>query len=287
MPKLSIITINLNNSSGLRKTINSVVEQTFNDYEYLIIDGGSNDGSVEIIKEYKKNITYWISEPDKGIYNAMNKGIIKSSAEYLLFLNSGDFLFDEKVLESVFNLDSYGSHILYGDYVIVYRDFSKNVSFNKIKINLEFLYYSNLGHPACFFRRDLFDHDYYDENLRMVSDWKFLIKKIVLENKSLYYVNVPISCFDTSGVSNNPEFQHIIAQERKQVLNEFFPPLMLENIIELHELISFKPVKHILEFRNYSILGSLIFGFNRLVLRSNQKLISLKNQLSGMYFKNN
>ena len=86
--KLSIITINLNNAAGLRKTIQSVVNQTYIDFEYIIIDGFSSDGSIEVIKEYADRINYWVSEPDRGIYNAMNKGILKTSGEYIHFLNS-------------------------------------------------------------------------------------------------------------------------------------------------------------------------------------------------------
>ena len=86
--KLSIITVNRNNKDGLEKTIRSVIRQTSHDYEYIIIDGASTDGSPEIIRNYEENITYWISEPDTGIYNAMNKGIRKAQGDYCLFLNS-------------------------------------------------------------------------------------------------------------------------------------------------------------------------------------------------------
>ena len=112
--KFSIITVNYNNKEGLRKTIESVIHQTFNDYEYIIIDGGSTDGSVDIIKEYNDKISYWISEKDKGIYNAMNKGIRVSTGDYLLFLNSGDHLSENNVLEKVFPyLD--GTDFVYGN----------------------------------------------------------------------------------------------------------------------------------------------------------------------------
>jgi len=99
--KLSIITINYNDKEGLRKTIESVLSQTWTDYEYLIIDGGSADGSLDVIREYEDKITYWISEKDNGIYNAMNKGIVKSKGAYLQFLNSGDYLVDNKVFENM------------------------------------------------------------------------------------------------------------------------------------------------------------------------------------------
>ena len=103
LPKLSIITVNLNNKAGLQKTIESVFSQTFTDYEYLVIDGGSEDGSKELIKKYENKFVYWVSEKDKGIFNAMNKGILKASGEYLLFLNSGDYFYDSAVLDDVFD----------------------------------------------------------------------------------------------------------------------------------------------------------------------------------------
>src|SRR5574344_2490955 len=99
--KLSIITINYNNAEGLEKTIKSVINQTFTDYEYIIIDGGSTDGSTDIIKKYRENIDYWVSESDKGIYKAMNKGITYTHGEYLNFMNSGDCFHSSTVLNEV------------------------------------------------------------------------------------------------------------------------------------------------------------------------------------------
>ena len=99
--KYSIITVNYNNKEGLRRTIESVIHQTFHDYEFIIIDGGSTDGSMDVLKEYDAQINYWVSEPDSGIYNAMNKGIAKAKGEYLNFMNSGDCFYTADVLEKV------------------------------------------------------------------------------------------------------------------------------------------------------------------------------------------
>ena len=100
MPELSIITINLNNCAGLQKTLDSVFAQTFTDYEYLVIDGGSTDGSAELIKKQENKFVYCVSEKDNGIYHAMNKGIRKATGDYLLFLNSGDYLVNDEVLSN-------------------------------------------------------------------------------------------------------------------------------------------------------------------------------------------
>jgi len=103
LKKLSIITINYNNINGLVKTINSVVEQTFSNFEFIVVDGGSEDGSCQKLIELSEKMTSWISEKDNGIYHAMNKGIIKATGEYLLFLNSGDFFIENNILEKVFS----------------------------------------------------------------------------------------------------------------------------------------------------------------------------------------
>ena len=99
--KISIITVVFNNKVGLEATIQSVINQTYNDIEYIIIDGGSEDGTKEILEQYSSNINYWVSENDNGIYHAMNKGAAKASGSYLLFLNAADVLADNKVIEKV------------------------------------------------------------------------------------------------------------------------------------------------------------------------------------------
>ena len=119
--KLSIITVNLNNRIGLERTINSVVSQTFKDFEWIVIDGGSTDGSKELITQYANHFAYWVSEPDKGIYNAMNKGIKVAKGEYLLFLNSGDWIIDERVAQD-FIETSISADIISGDVCLVYDE---------------------------------------------------------------------------------------------------------------------------------------------------------------------
>lgn len=111
--KLSIITVNLNNLEGLKKTYDSVVCQTFTDYEWLVIDGGSTDGSREFIEQHQDKFAYWCSEPDKGIYNAMNKGIVRAKGEYLNFMNSGDCFACEETVAEVFGKNR-TADILYG-----------------------------------------------------------------------------------------------------------------------------------------------------------------------------
>ena len=114
--KISIVTINYNNPSGLKKTIESVVNQTWKNFEYIIIDGGSTNGDVDIIKSFDNQIDYWVSEPDKGIYNAMNKGIKKATGDFIIFINSGDNFTNSSVLEEVQSKLTSDFDIYYGDY---------------------------------------------------------------------------------------------------------------------------------------------------------------------------
>ena len=99
--KYSIITVNYNNREGLKRTIESVIHQTFRDFEFIVIDGGSTDSSAEVLKAYDEHISYWVSEKDNGIYDAMNKGIRKATGDYLNFMNSGDCFYDDDVLRNV------------------------------------------------------------------------------------------------------------------------------------------------------------------------------------------
>lgn len=250
--KLSIITVNRNNADGLRKTIESVVSQTFTDFEYIIIDGASTDGSVEVIKEYAKATLpngeglgerlYWVSEPDTGIYNAMNKGILKAKGEYLQFLNSGDWLYDNSVLEAVFGY-SYSSDIITGDMLKVYPNgnsvldkgqvFSRKNEFKDL--TLYDMYYGTINHSCSFIKNDLFKHyGFYDENYRIISDWLFFLKLIVFHGVKAEYVDCIVTKFDMSGISNSS--LDILVAERKKALEDNIPPQILDDYKFFNEL---------------------------------------------------
>lgn len=221
--KYSIITINYNNCDGLRQTIESVIHQTYSDYEYIVIDGGSTDGSVELIKEYEDYIDYWVSEPDKGIYHAMNKGILKAHGDYLNFMNSGDFFYDSNVLEKVEPFLT--TDIIQGN---LYNRTTQQFSYrcNK-KITMRFFYESALDHQACFFHKNLFYNSLYDENYKIVSDWLFCMKKIIFENKQICNIPVNVASFEGNGITDNTPQLNI--EEREQVLHSLLPPLILSD----------------------------------------------------------
>ncbi len=152
--KLSIITINLNNKDGLKNTIESVISQDFKDFEFIVIDGLSTDNSLEIIHKYEKQISFWISEPDKGIYNAMNKGIQNANGEYLLMLNSGDILHNKNVLSQVIEL-GLDKDIVYGNKHELVDDKNSYYTEYPNVLLFSFFYKYSLGHQTSFIRKRL------------------------------------------------------------------------------------------------------------------------------------
>lgn len=225
---LSVITINYNNKTGLLKTINSVIGQKFKDFEYLIIDGNSSDGSIEVLTEYSGRVTFWISEPDTGIYNAMNKGILKAKGDYLLFLNSGDWFCTNNVL-SDFTKDIEPYDIIYGNQYLYFP--GGNIEENKFSSLLTFNFFAfrnSLPHQATLIKRALFSkHGLYDEQLKMVSDWKFFIMAIYKWNCTYLHKAVFIVYFNKEGISANPKFDNLIDQEQESVLKAEFPNFFL------------------------------------------------------------
>ena len=198
--KLSIITVNLNNAESLRKTVDSVVNQSFVDYEYIIIDGGSTDGSIEVIKEYADKITYWVSEPDNGIYNAMNKGILKAKGEYCYFLNSGDWLIDINSISSIFYYQPVE------DIIYCNIETTQGLIVYPLKLSLLFFFSGTICHQAAFLKTNLFYRfGIYNENLKIVADWEFFIKAIILNNCSYKYINKIVSFFELGGISSKED----------------------------------------------------------------------------------
>lgn len=213
---LSIITINRNNYKGLKKTIESVVSQDFKDFEWIIIDGNSTDASKDLIEKHSSEIDYWISEPDDGIYNAMNKGIRVSHGIYLLFLNSGDFLYNRKVLENVVPLligkDFYvGNEMRPDGLFCVDLSAPFRVGYTIIK--------NYFPHQSTFIHRRIFEkYGKYREDKKIVSDWALTYKAILLGEATVEKLNYTIAVFNEDGFSfNNLD---LAATERQEVLNE-------------------------------------------------------------------
>lgn len=211
--KLSIITINLNNKVGLQKTIDSVITQTYKDFEWIIIDGGSTDGSKELIEENANHISYWVSEPDNGIFNAMNKGIQISHGEYLLFLNSGDYLYDTGVISKAILLmqdkDFYVGREVHGHTI---RECNVSSKESLVYWALRFL-----PHQSTFIKKDVFEqYGFYREDLMICGDWFLFYKSIVFGNACAGNLPFIVSVFDESGISAKNREKTI--EERASIL---------------------------------------------------------------------
>ena len=229
-PKLSIITINLNNRDGLRRTAESVISQTFRDLEWIVIDGGSTDGSRELIEQYSDHITYWVSEPDHGIYNAMNKGIKVAKGEYLQFLNSGDYLREPSTLNKVFSTSPIGD-ILYGDCAVKLPDDEMQEIHYGDTFTFKTLIDGSINHQSTFIRRGILENNPYDETLKIVSDRKFFIQQ-ALARKKFVHIPLTIAVIDTNGISSTND--ELLQLEDDRITAEEVPECILEmnNTIE-------------------------------------------------------
>jgi glycosyltransferase involved in cell wall biosynthesis len=217
--RVSIITINFNNLQGLKRTVDSVHSQLYKQFEHIIIDGNSNDGSQSFIQERSSHFGYWISEPDEGIYHAMNKGIIKSKGDYLIFLNSGDYFFNELSLKELVRY--------LGEYDLIYGDVIQEGAPNSIKIRakLDFNYFltETIGHGGALIKKTLFNIvGYYNEDNKIVSDWEFFLKSVILFDATYLHVDCLVTVYQLGGISLDPQFNELQKQERIDVLRRYF-----------------------------------------------------------------
>jgi glycosyltransferase involved in cell wall biosynthesis len=223
MAGLSIITVNYNNYQGLQKTIESIINQTFTEFEYIVIDGGSEDGSKKLIEKNAQALGYWESEKDNGIYHAMNKGIRVAKGDYIFFLNSGDELVNPTILSSIMPyLD--GTDIVYGNLII--REKDKDWE-KKYPSNPTFTYFFNDSIPHSgggFIKKSLFDKlGLYDESLKIIADWKFYLGAICFHNSTTKYIDKAVGVFDFNGISSKLENGELLLFEKQKVLQNEYP----------------------------------------------------------------
>lgn len=247
--KLSIITINCNNAAGLEKTVQSVASQTFKEFEYVVVDGASTDNSVDVIKRLAPLFSdrlKWISEPDKGIYNAMNKGLRMASGDYIQILNSGDILAASDVTERMIAALEHQENevgILYGNMIRDYgngqlvRD-KRKVESRKPKAEcVEWTMYDfikgTVNHDPTYIHRSLYEkYGLYDESLKITSDWKWFVNAVVFGGEKLYYVPIDVTIFDTTGISEtNLDARE---KERRVELEKMLPAAILKDYDNYH-----------------------------------------------------
>lgn len=282
--KLSIITINYNNASGLRKTLASVASQTYRDIEHIIVDAASTDGSVDIIREYentiKRSVTInqstiqvkWSTEPDKGIYNGMNIGIQRATGNYIQILNSGDILAASDVTERMMNalstlnikrssLNEDGTAILYGNMLKSYDGqtiINRDTCGGNMYTPESFLYFykGTLNHDCAYIRLDLFEkYGLYNEEMKICSDWEWYVRAIVLGGEKPVYTNIDVTIFDMNGVSESyGKNADIIKRERREYLESILPPAVLHD----YDMFSF-PITQYQRLKKYHLWGLVYF----------------------------
>lgn len=221
---LTIVTINLDNAAGLRHTVESVAGQTArSEFEYIVVDGASTDGSVDILREYAGHIDCCISEPDSGRYAAMNKGVGRAHGRYVLFLNSGDTLAGRDVIRRALDAldgstDIVSADTLTDDYTLEAAE----------RLTPMMMLVTSLPHPSTFIRRQLLVDHPYDEAMTIAADWRFFLERALAGDVAYRRLPLQLSRFDTGGISMTcPE---AALAERRAVLAQYMPPALSEQI---------------------------------------------------------
>lgn len=226
---LSIITINLNNAKGLQKTIESVISQSYKDLEFIVVDGNSSDDSKAVITSFKDKITFSISEADKGIYDAQNKGIAKASGKYLLFLNSGDVLFNADTLSSIAPLLKEKS-FYYGN-LILEKSGVREEHIAPLSVDMDFMLNSTFWHPCVFIKSELFKNfGGYNTEFKIAGDYEFFIRCLLKPNILTEHINQFISVFDGNGISNDPKSGNLLNTEREKAWKINVSDTVFENL---------------------------------------------------------
>lgn len=252
MKKLSIITVCLNEENGIEKTIESVQSQTYDNYEHIIIDGGSADKTLEIINKFKDKVDILVSEKDNGIYDAMNKGINLASGEYLYFLNAGDYLVSPNVLKYIFDRKPQ-TDIVYGDGMLILSNKYLIRKPSPKKISKIFMLIDIIPHQGSLIKKELLKKaGLYDLNYRISGDYEFYLKALYQYDAKCQYIPIPFAVNNLEGVSNQNNFNKIKLLERKKAQDKYLNLLVLR-IFKFPLYYFYKYPKYI-----YYILHSLL-----------------------------
>jgi glycosyltransferase involved in cell wall biosynthesis len=233
---LSIVTICRNADATIARTIESVLCQTYKDYEYIVIDGASTDKTVSVIEKYSSGISRFISEPDFGIWNAMNKGIRFSQGEYIYFLNAGDYLCDCNTLDEFFDRNRTGEDILYGDIIEDFGDIKVRKGFSD-KITIRYLLSNMISHQCTFTKRSLFNtNGLLDETFRLVADYDFLWR-CVMARASYRHTPHPIAVYDMGGITAKADNRDELIKEWSRAQAKNLPFVTFHFIYFLNPLL--------------------------------------------------
>lgn len=235
--KISVITVCLNAQETIEETLLSILNQSYKNIELIVIDGGSTDSTLEIINQYKDKITYLVSEPDNGIYDAMNKGIKIATGDFIYFLNADDSLYNNQVLEKVVSVISKtsGVKILFGDANYVLKNKQKTVNFKNIKNNFS-LIFNNICHQSIFYHKSLFDElGGFSNEFKIYADWDFNINSLVKNKESAIYLATPIANFRLGGACSSKANKKLCDFEKKLLIEKYYDKS--KHIIFLHDFL--------------------------------------------------
>lgn len=233
-PKITVITIVYNDHKGLEMTANSVISQTsLSSMEWIVIDAGSKDGTIDVFERYKKYMSHAISEPDRGRYDGMNKGIKLANGEYIIFMNAGDVFSDEHVIENITKLNFFGaSDYISGNTIGIKANKIVGKHFSPTTITAKFFFTDSLCHQSTFIKTErLKMNGGYDLEYKITADAKFFFEDIILRNASYSKVDFYISKYDISGYSSTN--QKTAQQEKKLFISKLLPPRICKDIDRL------------------------------------------------------
>lgn len=244
-PKISVVTVCYNAVNDIERTILSVINQTYPNIEYIIIDGGSKDGTMDVVNRYKDNIDVIVSEPDKGIYDAMNKGIDRATGEWINFMNAGDRFVNKNTIHSLASYFVKENKIVYGNIIKVYKKW-KGYGKPLTKENpdaVDFIL-NGIDHQASFINSDLFKkYGLYSTDYQLASDWFFFMLVAGIKRERILYINKPLAYFYMNGISSHNQDRY--AEEQDLILKKLFGD-------------SFPYMKELAEFRKSTFLCLLL-----------------------------
>lgn len=276
--RLSLITINRNNAIGLEKTIRSVASQTFKDFDYIVIDGASTDSSVEIIKKYESEFVHlkWVSEPDKGIYNAMNKGLRMATGDYIQILNSGDTLANDDVVEWMLNAlkEKDYPEILYGNMIKSFPDgrLIRDRGYAGNPPTMLGFIRGTLNHDPVYIRKSLFEKfGYYREDLPITADWRWYVEAIPFGGIIPVYVDIDVTVFDMTGVSETQIEKR--ERERDDELKRILP-IGVYNDYMMYRF----PLEQMRRIKRYPLVYKFVYFIERVLFKLEKRKQRVKKE---------
>ncbi len=263
--KISVVTITYNNIKGIKLTAESIINQSEQSFEWIVIDGGSSDGTAEFLKNLRRQPDYWVSEPDGGIYDALNKGISHATGQYVCCMNAGDCFYDSDVLAKVYKQNLTGD-IVYGNWTVIERKKRVDVQAPVEMPSYYFFFDHNLCHQAMFVKTTLMKNSPFDTSYRICADLKKW-QDFMLQHCSFQYINVRVCVHDNiDGISSDPN-SDLFSSEIARTMKEMPSGLRLIAELEKSEKDSLrrKNSKHLRQVRMLifiSVVLLLCLGFS-------------------------